>query len=904
MDDPEICNWHGVYCSEVGDVTGLILKDCGLAGQLPATLGCLGNLEFVSFENNNLVTLFPEELCENTLLRHINLDSAGIVGPLPECLCGMSSLVTLSVSENSLDSDIPQCMGGEGSTLETFRAHSSGLTGYLPPGLTDGTVQDVQVHCNPDLECPDVQEDPTTYFSCHTQDLSQCSISAYSTLDALTPEAVIYPCGGACGPYYLQTQECQLFVLSGTVAEYRSSETISDLTVSVYAPGSLESIASTVTSESGFYRLDITSYAGDYSTLRVEYQKDGYVQKQEVVDVPTCGFVTADTLLATVDGVPLPTCDTSLCVTALNACGEPTEGASVSVRNGQSTQTSLSDENGETCFTLSGVLSGATVRVSVTAMGQAPTVVSTEIGCSSNSVTVTLGCSEQSVFEVVVSTAFPYPSLASGALVTYTTLDGEQTVTGATNHWGAVYFSIPSDALGKEANLRVRGVDGFLQYTDPETYTLPCCNTKTLSLEVPCTEQSVAVSVSEDCSVSRPTLIEGIEVSFYDAYDPSTLLGTTTDSGLSLLPDASTYPLSSVKATFTFADTVYSRVLPLVCGVTEACIAVDCSHSLSGTVKSDSGEGLSGVIVSLDTTPEVYTTTDDDGNYTIHGALEGTYTVSITPPLGSKYGSTTDSILVPLCGEVTLDATLQCHSSRSLCVTVVDPCGVIPTDMTLLMYTGGNTYTGTLTTTGAVCWIDLEAGQVVLAWESDTYQGGSRSVYLDCGARTEQITLECREKRSLSVETTVVAGYTGLSPTAGVEVTWMAVSNTAWTSTVQTDANGVATFSSLPRVGVSYDITLTVPESLGVGTFEPYTIPDGPFTLSCCGAVTHQAVLVPTMPDIPDSISDGDVIEIPDELPDLDDLPDDLPDLPDDLPDLPDLPDEIPDLPNLPGLGF
>ncbi|GIQ81315.1 hypothetical protein KIPB_002257, partial [Kipferlia bialata] len=61
---PDVCQWEGVYCTVDNEVMGLYLPEFGMSGQLPAELGCLPHLQFLSLEDNKLVTPFIEELCQ------------------------------------------------------------------------------------------------------------------------------------------------------------------------------------------------------------------------------------------------------------------------------------------------------------------------------------------------------------------------------------------------------------------------------------------------------------------------------------------------------------------------------------------------------------------------------------------------------------------------------------------------------------------------------------------------------------------------------------------------------------------------------------------------------------------------------------------------------------------------
>ncbi|GIQ85592.1 hypothetical protein KIPB_007286 [Kipferlia bialata] len=807
-----------------------------------AELGCLPHLEFLSLKNNSLSSALPPEICQDSALRHINLDSAGIVGALPECVCGMPNLVTLSVSENSLDSDIPQCMGGYESPLEVFRANCSGVTGSVPDGLTDGSVTDVQLRCNPSLECPSTSDlHSDGYFTCG---VVGCEESCLQVLELPGGcEEVIFPNGGVCGPYFLDVPPCQLFAITGTVVEDGTSDGIPDVTVTVYPPASLAPLASTLTSTDGMYSIDLTQYAGDFATLRVEFVKEGeYVMRTEIVTVPLCGLVELDTSLVPIVFPPPPTCDTGVCVTVLDECGYPIPGATVAIvscNEGLETDTADTDEDGVACFDILDILPPTEVQVSVCAEGYTPTTTGVTIpDClDAISLTIDLLCIEAPSLYVEVTTADPFAAAAAGATVTWESISGLYGGMGVTDVSGSVHFEIPAEVVDTDVTIIVDGIEGYLPYSDGMMYTVPCCGPLVVPQIVPCTEQSVCVSVSEDCYEEEPVYIGGVTISYYDPADPETLLGTTvsdatTATCLYLLPELVAYPLTAVTAVFTYDNTEYSRDIPLVCGEVETCIEVECVHHLSGRVTSVTGEALSGVTVSIDTDPVLSTATDADGYYAIEGVMEGEYTITFTPPEGSEYDEVIYlDVEVPLCGCIVLDAVLPCVTPPSLWVTFTDPCGDTPTDLTATLYLNGTVYPGTVNGGAVAHWSLPETGDAVLTWESDTYLCGSRSITIGCGSHTDHVTLSCRDALTLIVK---VFTADPLDAVPGATVTFTTVGGGSTDSAV-TDLTGTATLS-LPAASAETEINIEV---TGIAGYPPYS--DGiNYTVPCCGTLAIE----------------------------------------------------------------
>ncbi|GIQ82939.1 hypothetical protein KIPB_004170, partial [Kipferlia bialata] len=288
LNYPDYCTWEGVGCDGVGHVISLSMASFGMTGQLPEEIGCLPYLQTLIMTDNNMLTTFPYGMCNLPMLSTINLNGANVIGALPECVCDMPSLQTLLLNRNYLESALPTCLGSN-PTLDTFTAECAYVEGTLPEGLYNGNVADVQVRCNFGLLCPNPNAvSPNTTLLCGTDDCDEsCSV-----IDPLQCAPVIEITG--CGPYFLEGTPCNFFGVSGHVQKEGTGQDLPGVAVCAYPPASVDFLACTTTNLDGEYLLDLTSFAGDYTELRIEFSHPAFITKDVEIEVPVCGLLTVD----------------------------------------------------------------------------------------------------------------------------------------------------------------------------------------------------------------------------------------------------------------------------------------------------------------------------------------------------------------------------------------------------------------------------------------------------------------------------------------------------------------------------------------------------------------------------------------------------------------------------------
>ena len=134
----------GSIPAELGDLVNLhdlYLDANALTGSIPAELGNLVNLHYLYLAGNALTGSIPAELGNLVNLRWLSVDSNELTGPIPVELGSLANLETLSVDSNELTGPIPAELGSL-ANLETLSVDSNELTGPIPVEL--GSLANLQ----------------------------------------------------------------------------------------------------------------------------------------------------------------------------------------------------------------------------------------------------------------------------------------------------------------------------------------------------------------------------------------------------------------------------------------------------------------------------------------------------------------------------------------------------------------------------------------------------------------------------------------------------------------------------------------------------------------------------------------------------------------------------------------
>ena len=126
--------WHGVTTDTAGRVTGLSLRDNGLTGLIPPTLGDLASLRSLFLSSNALTGPIPGALGSLVNLESLSLWGNELTGPVPAWLGNLTRLRSLSLSSNALTGPIPGALGSL-VNLESLSLWGNELTGPVPAWL-------------------------------------------------------------------------------------------------------------------------------------------------------------------------------------------------------------------------------------------------------------------------------------------------------------------------------------------------------------------------------------------------------------------------------------------------------------------------------------------------------------------------------------------------------------------------------------------------------------------------------------------------------------------------------------------------------------------------------------------------------------------------------------------------
>lgn len=125
-----IRTWYGVEV--VGDnITEIRLKENNLTGFIPAELGQLTSLQYLSLDTNNLTGNIPVELGNLINLDYLYLSGNQLTDTIPSELGNLNNLLLLYLAGNQLSGSIPVNLSNL-SSLRWFDLEDNDLTGNIP----------------------------------------------------------------------------------------------------------------------------------------------------------------------------------------------------------------------------------------------------------------------------------------------------------------------------------------------------------------------------------------------------------------------------------------------------------------------------------------------------------------------------------------------------------------------------------------------------------------------------------------------------------------------------------------------------------------------------------------------------------------------------------------------------
>ena len=150
LTDAPLSEWAGVTTYTNGRVRYLQLRENGLDGPIPRSLGRLDQLFILGLAGNSLSGRIPPEIGQLRQLRDLYLDDNELSGPLPPELGGMAGLRFLGVSGNGLSGAVPETF----ARLTLDRFYFGGTHLCIPRGLKAwlgaiGETEDDPLRCIP-----------------------------------------------------------------------------------------------------------------------------------------------------------------------------------------------------------------------------------------------------------------------------------------------------------------------------------------------------------------------------------------------------------------------------------------------------------------------------------------------------------------------------------------------------------------------------------------------------------------------------------------------------------------------------------------------------------------------------------------------------------------------------------
>jgi Leucine-rich repeat (LRR) protein len=152
---PPWCLYEGVTC---GDVAGIIsygiiqsisLKNLGLTGTLPDSIGDFRSLTFFDISSNNIHGNIPDTVINwHDGITSLSLNANNLTGTIPPAIAHLVHLTALHLHDNNLEGSIPSAVGSLNS-LSVLNLGGNSLTGKIPSTIGDMTaLQHISLNSN------------------------------------------------------------------------------------------------------------------------------------------------------------------------------------------------------------------------------------------------------------------------------------------------------------------------------------------------------------------------------------------------------------------------------------------------------------------------------------------------------------------------------------------------------------------------------------------------------------------------------------------------------------------------------------------------------------------------------------------------------------------------------------
>jgi hypothetical protein len=140
---PPWCLYEGVTCGDIagissyGMIQSISLKNLGLTGTLPDSIGDFRRLTFFDISSNNIHGNIPDTVINwHDGITSLSLDANNLTGTIPPAIGHLVHLTALHLHDNSLQGSIPSAVGCLNS-VSILTLDGNSLTGKIPSTIGD-----------------------------------------------------------------------------------------------------------------------------------------------------------------------------------------------------------------------------------------------------------------------------------------------------------------------------------------------------------------------------------------------------------------------------------------------------------------------------------------------------------------------------------------------------------------------------------------------------------------------------------------------------------------------------------------------------------------------------------------------------------------------------------------------
>jgi hypothetical protein len=129
-------SWKGVYCDEIGQVSGIDLGDLGLNGTITPMIGNLVHLTWLNLSTNGMWGPIPWQLMRCQKLYAVDLSYNALDGELLPELLSLPFLEWVNLSQNRFSGPLPEVGENACGSLTHLLMDANYISGAIPSSLS------------------------------------------------------------------------------------------------------------------------------------------------------------------------------------------------------------------------------------------------------------------------------------------------------------------------------------------------------------------------------------------------------------------------------------------------------------------------------------------------------------------------------------------------------------------------------------------------------------------------------------------------------------------------------------------------------------------------------------------------------------------------------------------------